>query len=163
MKTIAYIFSKCDSNLPQIKWSIKEYIQPQIHQICLLYCLPERWYAINDPRTLLMCTNICKSDYSIRKKKISNYLNDIEKIIIKEFNSDIKVKKLIICGDEKYKLRAVLSSLNVEIVILGPDTLTDGLSKYFKKSLDEFVTNDINIPVLRVPDFRKSKKGGFYL
>ncbi|KAM0686558.1 hypothetical protein COBT_002221, partial [Conglomerata obtusa] len=94
MKTISFIFTHTSYNLPQLEWAIKNYIQPYIHHILLIYILPDRLYPINDPPSMLAYHNIYMAD-SIRSKKAVNvFFGSVEKRLRQNFDESVSISKL---------------------------------------------------------------------
>ncbi|KAF7684603.1 hypothetical protein TCON_0211 [Astathelohania contejeani] len=156
MKTISFIFEKPLQHIPQLEWCIKEYIQPCVHQVILIYVFPERWYSINNPDAMLSCAKLCNTEYDVEKKIIGLFLAEVESYLYKEFNNNLNVTKLVLCGNEKHKLRTTLKLLNVELVILGPDTEMNRLKGILFGDLDTFILKEMGIPVLRIPNSKKT-------
>lgn len=151
MKNVVFLFQEVVEDTPQVSWAVQEYIDPGVHQVLLVYVLPEKLLLLNDPRTLADGIGVLSYEEETRRSRARRRLEDIQKTLLAEFSRDLHVSKLVICGPERERLRIVLGALEASLVILGPDTVQSRLSAFFFESLDDFLSKKLNVPVLRVP------------
>lgn len=142
MKTIAFVFQNKETS--QIEWALKHFIN-DTHQIILIFIKSQKFFIINEPFAMLSFAKLLIQDNDTEKE----FLNSAKKMI--NSTIDVEIGKIVLCGDERYKLNACLCALNIDIVILGPDSEEKGIGKFVFKSLSEFISCDLGIPVIKVP------------
>lgn len=155
MKTVAFIFEKRRIAMPQVEWAAREYIDPRVHQVLLIYVVDEKLFCLNDPRVLASSLRIIESDEVVRRRLAKEYLERVREALVVEFSERLVVTKLIVCGSERNQLGQVLATLCPAVVVLGPDTAADGFAAIFCESVEDFVVKQLCIPVVRVPEYKK--------
>lgn len=137
---------------PQITWAVREYIDPGLHQILLMYILPERLVFLGDTRMLPggLCT--IKHDEKARMTHAKEYLDRVKQKLVSEFSDTLHIVKIVHQSCSNTHLDVMLSALNTSIVILGPDTANDGLLGLLHESIDDYLLTKLNVTVIRVPE-----------
>lgn len=151
MKNVIFIFRKSMQTTPQISWAVHEYIDPGIHQILLMYILPERLVFLGDTRMLPGGHCTIKHDEKTRRACAKEYLDRVKQKLVSEFSDALQIVKIVHQGCSNTHLDVMLSALNASLVILGPDTEKEGLSALLHESIDDHLLTKLNVPVIRVP------------
>lgn len=151
MKNIIFIFRKSLPAVPQISWAVHEYIDPCLHQILLMYILPERMVFLGDTRMLPGGHCTIKWDEKKRRTCAKEYLDCVKQRLVSEFSDTLQIVKIVHQCCSNAHLDVMLNALNASLVILGPDTAKEGLSALLHESIDDYLLTKLRVPVVRVP------------
>lgn len=157
MKNIVFVFRKSMQATPQVSWAIREYIDPGIHQILLIYILSERLVFLGDIRVLPGSHCVIKYDERAQRASAKECLDSVRQKLVSEFSNGLCVVQLVLWDCSNCHLDAMLSALDATIVILGPDTAAGGLSALLNESIDDFLVTRLKIPVIRVPGRKNAR------
>jgi hypothetical protein len=126
-------------------------------QVVVIYIERNRWLFLNDPHTMLESEKLVALGERLHRKAIIAHLGTVE-MAIKEINGVAEVTKLVINGDEKYKVRKCLALLGVELVIFPGVEKKRRFWDLFVQPLEEYVFEELSIPVVRMPVAQKKHK-----
>lgn len=151
MKNVVFLFQGSTEDTPQVAWAVQEYIDPGVHQVLLVYVLSDKLLLLNDPRALANSIDVLEHEEKTRRAQARRRLESVHKSLLSEFSEELHITKLVVCGEDREKLRLMLTALDTSLVILGPDTAQGWLAALFCESIDDFLAKRLRIPVLRVP------------
>ncbi|KHN69026.1 hypothetical protein CWI42_100100 [Ordospora colligata] len=118
--------------------------------IVLIFMEKNSIFLFNDPRVVLESEKLVSTEKRLQRKAATEYLHMIENSI-KRINLEIEVSKLVICGDEKYKVRKCLECLGAEAVVLISEPRGKHLYEYLISPLEDYIFEMLQIPVIKVP------------
>ena len=152
MKTLLFLFHSSTESTPQISWAIKEYLNPSVHQIILVFCLKEKMFFFNSPQLYLMSYGTMEKEEECAKVDAIAFMDKIKTNLESEC-AELRVSKMVIKGITKNKLKPVLELLDVKVVIMGPKDKKGFFYKFFD-DLDDYLLNDVKVTVIRVPYYK---------
>ncbi|KMV65428.1 hypothetical protein M970_090660 [Encephalitozoon cuniculi EcunIII-L] len=98
---------------------------------------------------MLESEKILSMEQKLHRKAIVAHLEKAAQAV-KKVNSRAEISKLVISGDEKYKISKCLSCLEVQAVLFVGRHRRGKLYEYFVQSLEDYVFESMKIPVVRV-------------
>ncbi|EJW04443.1 hypothetical protein EDEG_01313 [Edhazardia aedis USNM 41457] len=150
MRTIAIVFQNIQIYNSQVDFALKDFIDPVKHRLLLIFLLPETFFVMNDPWSMLFSRKLLNYQSDCKKDLIRKMYKHVEKQIEEEVGF-IDICKIILHGNERKKLEAILKSLGVSLVLLSAEAHKNIFSKLFIVTIDDFLVDKARISVLRAP------------
>jgi hypothetical protein len=143
MKTISIIVDKIEENL---RVAQVENLLKNVNKVVIVFIAQEKWFNYNDPRNALASMNVLNHSEKVWRDRIIQCLSQIEKEI-KIFNNKTEIVKIVVFGEEKYKVTKCLKMLKVEMCLFK-NKKKNVLTVLFNKPLHEFINEKLKIPVV---------------
>ncbi|WUR02897.1 universal Stress protein [Vairimorpha necatrix] len=116
-------------------------------KVVLIYIETQRWFPINDPQTICASINSLNSKKGIERRNIIALLKSLE-FAVKINNKKAEVIKLILLGDEKYKITKCVSQLKTDLIIVFLPKKRNIFERIFSKTNGTLLVEELGIPVL---------------
>lgn len=145
MRTIVFLFGDTANEAPQLNWALQNFISSH-HRILLIKTIPNNVFLMNDPHEMTFSLNLSNTESRNNREKAIEFLEEVSNKI-KNYFYEMEVVKCVVIGDEFSKLRPILNAVDVNVVILGPETNKQSI---FGGCVDKYVVDDVGIPILRV-------------
>ncbi|KCZ78160.1 hypothetical protein H311_00816 [Anncaliia algerae PRA109] len=146
MKNTIFLFTAISTNLPQVEWSIENFISEDTH-IILIFVLTEQYYYISDHNLNLKSLKINVKESEKRRNEVKNFLDKLSKKIKKNIN--VKVSKVILCGEQKDKVSYVIKKIDATAIVIGPD-ITNKKSYFIFESMEDYLCKNANTAVIKI-------------
>ncbi len=150
MNTVAVLLKSADHRNKIIEDAATSALLCSARHIVLIFIERNSIFLFNNPHVVFESEKLVSTQKKLQRKAITEYLCMIESSI-KQISSEIEVSKLVISGDEKYKVRKCLECLEVEVVVLISEPRGKHLYEYFISPLDDYIFEILQIPVIKIP------------
>lgn len=155
MKTVAVILRSLDEFLLQFRDVMPNTILNAADHVVIIFIEKNKWFLFNDPHTMLESEKLLSLEQKLHRRAVVDHLEKVSSFI-KRINRRIETSKLVISGDEKYKIRKCLVCLEVEAAIFIGGEEKSRFFGFLVQSLEDYVFEMMRIPVVKVPVPRTS-------
>ncbi|CAD27038.2 hypothetical protein [Encephalitozoon cuniculi GB-M1] len=149
MKTIAVVMRSLDDKIPSTKDLATGALIGSAKHVVMIFIERNKIFLFNEPHVMLESEKILSMEQKLHRKAIVAHLEKAAQAV-KKVNSRAEISKLVISGDEKYKISKCLSCLEVQAVLFVGRHRRGKLYEYFVQSLEDYVFESMKIPVVRV-------------
>ncbi|EEQ82842.1 hypothetical protein NCER_100382 [Vairimorpha ceranae BRL01] len=149
MNTIAIVIDNLNQDFTNDRNTAEWKLLQKAEKVVLIFIESQKWFPANDPQTICASLNALNSKNGIERRNIIALLKSLE-FAIKINNRKAEVVKIILLGDEKYKIRKCISNINTDLIIVFIHKKKNIIEKIFKRSTGTFLAEELGIPVLTI-------------
>lgn len=149
MRTVAVILRSLDDDFLQTKDAVTTTILGATDHVVIIFIEKNKWFLFNDPHTMLESERLLSLEQKLHRRAIVDHLERTSRFV-KGLNRNVEISKLVISGDEKYKIRKCLVCLEIEAAIFVTRPKRRRILEFLVQSLEDYVFEMVRIPVVRV-------------
>ncbi|AFN83721.1 hypothetical protein EROM_091050 [Encephalitozoon romaleae SJ-2008] len=149
MKTVAVVMRSLDDEIPSLRVPAASALLGSAKHIVIIFIEKNKMFLFNEPHVMLESEKILSVEQKLHRKAIVTHLENTAKAV-KKINFKAEVSKLVISGDEKYKIKKCLQCLEVQAAMFVGRHKRKKFYEYFVQSLEDYVFEIMKIPTIRV-------------
>ncbi|AFM98957.2 hypothetical protein EHEL_090620 [Encephalitozoon hellem ATCC 50504] len=149
MKTIAIVMRSLNDEVPSLKAPAAGALLKSAKHIVIIFIERNKIFLFNEPHVMLESEKILSIEQKLHRKAVVAHLEKAAQTV-KKMNPKAEISKLVISGDEKYKIRKCLECLEVQAVMFIAKHKKKKFYEYFVQSLEDYVFEIVKIPIIKV-------------
>lgn len=150
MKTVAVILQSLDDGFLQARDGMAGVVLGAADHVVVIFLEKNKWFMFNDPHAMLESEKILSLEQKLHRKAIVAHMEKVSQFA-RKINKNAEISKLVISGDEKYKIRKCLVCLEIEAAVFVNTPRRRSLFEFLVQSLEDYVLEAMRIPIVRIP------------
>ncbi|ADM12190.2 uncharacterized protein Eint_090610 [Encephalitozoon intestinalis ATCC 50506] len=150
MKTVAVVMKSLDEEIPLSKNSVGDGFLGSAKHVVMIFIEKNKMFLFNDPHLMLESEKTLRMEQKLHRKAVVEHLEKAAQAV-KKLNFKAEVSKLVINGDEKYKIEKCLACLEVQAVMFIGRHKKKRFYECFVQSLEDYVFEAMKIPIIKIP------------
>lgn len=150
MRTAAVVIRSLDDDVSSLRDPVVSALMGSAKHVVMIFIERNKMFLFNDPHVMLESEKVLTIEQKLHRKAIATHLEKAAQVIRKT-NQKIEISKLVISGDEKYKIRKCLACLEIEAVVFVGSPRRKRFYEFFFQSLEDYVFEGMRVPIVKMP------------